>query len=54
MDAVVVCGREVTPGTLARIRARVRSGGDELTRAALARDLCDWLDWRDPSGAGRR
>lgn len=50
MDAVVVCGREVTPGTLARIRARVRSGGDKLTRAAVARDLCDWLDWRDPSG----
>lgn len=49
-EAVVVCGREFTPRTLARIRARVRSGGDELTRAALSRELCQWMDWRDPSG----
>jgi hypothetical protein len=50
VDVVVACGREFTPGTLARIRARVRSGGDDLTRAGLARDLCDWMDWRDPAG----
>ena len=28
----------------------MRSGGDDLTRAALARELCDWMDWRDPAG----
>jgi hypothetical protein len=48
--AVLVCGREFTPKLLARIRARVHSGGDELTRAALSRELCEWTDWRDPAG----
>ena len=46
----MVCGREFTPGVLGRIRARVRSGGDALTRAALSREVCAWMEWRDPSG----
>jgi len=47
---VVACGREFTPGLIERIRARVRSGGQELTRTALSREVCQWADWRDPSG----
>jgi len=47
---VVVCGREFTPGVLGRIRARVRSGGNALTRAALSREVCAWMEWRDPLG----
>lgn len=47
---VVVCGRKFEPGLLAQIRARVRSGRDELTRAALSREVCEWMDWCDPAG----
>jgi hypothetical protein len=47
---VVVCGQQFTPELLGRIRTRVRSGGDELTRAALSREVCAWMEWRDPSG----
>lgn len=46
----MVCGREFGPRLLARIRARVRAGGDELTRAALSREVCEWMNWRDPAG----
>jgi hypothetical protein len=46
--AVVAGGREFTPGVIARIGARVRAGG--LTRAALSREVCEWLGWRDPTG----
>ena len=50
VGTVVVCGREFTPGLIRRIGARVRSGGAELTRAALSREVCEWSDWRDPAG----
>jgi hypothetical protein len=46
--AVVAGGREFTAGVIARIGARVRAGG--LTRAALSREVCDWLGWRDAMG----
>ena len=45
-----MCGRKFAPSLLARIRARVRSGGDELTRAALSREVCEWMEWRDTTG----
>jgi len=47
---VVVCGRKFTPKLIARIQARVDVGGEDLTRAALSREVCEWLDWRDPRG----
>jgi len=48
--AVVVCGREFRPEVVTRIRERVASGGVGLTRSALSREVCDWLNWRDPTG----
>lgn len=47
---MVVCGREFTLKLIARIQARVDAGGEDLTRAALSREVCEWLDWRDPRG----
>lgn len=31
--------------------ARVNSAGSELSRRALSRELCRWLDWKGPSGS---
>lgn len=43
---MVVCGRELSPTILERLN---RCGG-EVSRRALSRRLCEWLDWRGPSG----
>ena len=43
---MVICGREFSP----EIIARVNGASAELSRRALARELCRWLDWRGPSG----
>ena len=46
---VVVCGQVFTPAVLDRINATV---GEQprITRAELARRVCDWLGWRTPQG----
>jgi hypothetical protein len=46
---VVVGGRLFSAAVLERIRARVRAEA-ELTRAALARGVCEWLEWTRPNG----
>jgi hypothetical protein len=48
--AVVVSGREFTPEILTKIREQVAVGGAALTRAGLSREVCEWLNWRDPMG----
>jgi hypothetical protein len=44
--SVVICGREFSPAVIERINQR----GDDLSRRALSRELCQWLDWKGPSG----
>lgn len=44
-----ITGREFSEATLARIRARIQ-GDPTLTRTALSREVCEWLDWRGPEG----
>ena len=43
---VIICGRDFSPALIERLN---QSGGD-LSRRALSRQLCQWLDWRGPSG----
>jgi Domain of unknown function (DUF4338)/Transposase Tn5 dimerisation domain/Transposase DNA-binding len=43
---VIICGRNFTPELIARLNAT----GRELSRRALSRELCSWLDWKGPSG----
>lgn len=42
-------GQTWTASTLERIRATV-AASPELTRSALSRQVCDWMDWRDATG----
>jgi hypothetical protein len=50
MDAsVVVCGRVFPHEILQRINRAVRDH-PQWTRAELARQVCDWLDWRGANG----
>ena len=44
--AVVICGREFSSEVIARVNGASR----DLSRRALARKLCRWLDWKGPSG----
>ena len=44
-----VCGQAFTPQVLERI-GEVLSGEPSLSRSALSRRLCEWLDWRDARG----
>ena len=44
---MIVCGREFTPEVIAQVNQRAPG----LSRRALSRELCQWLDWRGPSGA---
>jgi hypothetical protein len=46
---MLMAGRELSDETIARIRSRV---GDDptLTRTALSREVCTWLDWQDGDG----
>jgi hypothetical protein len=46
---MVIAGRDFNDEVIARIRETVRSGVD-LTRGALARLVCGWLDWRHADG----
>lgn len=48
----MVGGREFSATVLERIRVEVRER-PELTRAALAREVCEWLNWRQPNGRWR-
>ena len=43
---VIVCGRELSPAIVERLNRR----GRDLSRRALSRQLCEWLDWKGPSG----
>ncbi|MGO8926285.1 MAG: IS4 family transposase [Limisphaerales bacterium] len=43
---MIVCGRELTPAVIERLK---RCGSD-WSRRALSRQLCEWLDWKGPSG----
>lgn len=44
-----VCGQEFTPALIARIEERARAV-PSLSRRALSREVCQWLDWRDRLG----
>src|SRR5512147_2430182 len=46
---VVVCGRVFPDAILQRINAAVRDH-PEWSRADLARNVCDWLEWRAANG----
>ena len=46
---MVVCGRQFSGETISRIQAAV-NGDDSLSRRKLSRHVCEWLDWRSPSG----
>lgn len=50
--AVVVGGREFPEDVLERIRGAVRDR-PMLTRAGLAREVCQWLSWKRPDGRWR-
>ncbi len=52
MEAIVVGGREFPASVLERIRTEVRER-PALSRAALARKVCEWLNWRQPNGRWR-
>ena len=49
---MVVCGRVFTPEVLDRINAVVREQ-PQGSRAGLARQVCDWLDWRSAKGQAK-
>jgi hypothetical protein len=46
---VVIAGRDFNDEIIARIRETVCASAD-LTRGALARQVCDWFDWRGADG----
>ena len=46
---MLVSGREFSDATIARIRSRILSDSS-LTRSALSREVCGWLDWRKHDG----
>jgi hypothetical protein len=43
---VIICGRRFSPELIARLNASPR----DLSRRALSLQLCEWLDWKGPSG----
>ena len=43
---MIVCGRELAP----TIVERLNGCANDLSRRALSRQLCQWLDWKGPSG----
>lgn len=45
-----ICGQEFSLDILGRIRELVASM-PEISRRALSRRVCEWLDWRSPQGA---
>jgi hypothetical protein len=46
---VRIGGRNFSTGIIERIRGVVQ-GEPGITRSALSRRVCEWLDWRSPSG----
>ena len=46
---MVIAGRDFNDEIIARIRETVCTSA-ELTRGALARQVCDWFDWRGADG----
>ena len=48
-NGVVVCGQVFPRAILKRINVAVRDH-PQWTRADLARNICDWLDWRAANG----
>jgi hypothetical protein len=46
---MVVCGQEFTPELLERISELLIAQGP-LSRRALSRQVCEWLNWRAPDG----
>jgi hypothetical protein len=46
---MVVCGQSFTPETLARIGATLEAE-PHLSRRALSRRVCEWLNWRSANG----
>ena len=44
-----ICGQEFSPSIVARLRQTLESQ-PELSRTALSRRVCEWLDWRSPNG----
>jgi len=45
-----ICGREFSTSLLERIQDVIASA-PELSRRALSRKVCEWLDWRSANGA---
>jgi len=43
---VIICGREFSPELIARLGEQ----GCDLSRRTLSGQLCQWLDWKGPSG----
>src|ERR1035437_6876550 len=46
---MLVSGHEFSDATIARIRERILNDSS-LTRSALSREVCEWLDWRTHDG----
>lgn len=46
---MIVCGQFFSPETIERIQATI-DGEPEISRVALSRRVCEWLDWRRPNG----
>src|SRR5438132_6974338 len=46
---MVVCGRHFGSEMISRIQAAVNVE-PSLSRRQLSRKVCEWLDWRSPSG----
>ena len=46
---MVVCGRQFSSEIISRIQGAV-DGEASLSRRKLSRQVCEWLDWRSPSG----
>lgn len=46
---MVIAGRDFNDEIVSRISEAVRTGAG-LTRGALARQVCDWLNWRGADG----
>ena len=49
MVGMEVCGRYFTPATIERIQ-RIVDEEASVSRLALSRQVCEWLDWRAPNG----
>ena len=43
---MIICGRDLSDEVIARLEER----GRDRSRRELSRELCQWLDWKGPSG----